>query len=73
MNIERKKEMKLELILTVQELEDLIEGLYDGADYQEELVEIAANNDLDATFHEKKRQSYRMLVNRIELAKDIHN
>ena len=65
--------MKLELILTEQELEDLIEGLYDGADYQEELVEIAANNDLDATFHEKKKQSYRKLAHRIKLAKDIHN
>ena len=63
--------MRLELILTEQELEDLIDGLYDGSYHQEDLAEIAANNDLDATFHEKKRQSYRMLVNRIELAKDI--
>ena len=65
--------MKLELILTEQELENLVEGLYDGAEYQDELVEIAANNDLDATFHESRKQSYRMLAHRIKLAKDILN
>ena len=65
--------MKIELILTEGELEDLIEGLYDGSEYQQELVEIAANNDLDATFHESKKQSYRQLAHKFALAKRKEN
>ena len=64
--------MKLELILTEQELEDLINALSDACRIRENLIDLTKDQE-HHKYNREKLKSYRMLANKIKLAKDIQN